>query len=86
MLLRVPRSSKRPETEKVPAYAVVDEFLAERIRRLIELHPTYRYRLLWAMLRKDGVRANRKAVRSLMPTPRKSASRTSWRGIRHRHE
>ena len=29
----------------------VDELLAERIRRLIELHPTYGYRLLWAMLR-----------------------------------
>ena len=62
LLLRVPRSSMRPETEKVPAYAVVDELLAERIRRLIELHPTYGYRLLWAMLRKDGVRVNRKAV------------------------
>jgi putative transposase len=62
MLLRVPRSSMRPETQKVRAYAVVDELLAERIRRLIELYPTYGYRLLWAMLRKEGVRVNRKAV------------------------
>jgi hypothetical protein len=61
LLLRVPRSSMRPEMEK-RAHAVVDELLAERIRRLIELHPTYGYRLLWAMLRKDGVRVNRKAV------------------------
>jgi transposase InsO family protein len=52
----------RPETEKVPAHAVVDELLAERIRRLIELHPTYGYRLLWAMLRKEGIRVNRKVV------------------------
>jgi hypothetical protein len=42
----------RPETEEVRVPAVVDELLAERIRRLIEMHPTYGYRLLWAMLRK----------------------------------
>lgn len=52
----------RPETEEVRVSAMVDELLAERIRRLIELYPTYGYRLLWAMLRKEGVRVNRKAV------------------------
>lgn len=61
-LLRVPRSSMRPETEEIRVSGVVDELLAERIRRLIELHPTYGYRLLWAMLRKEGLRINRKAV------------------------
>ena len=61
-LLCVPRSSMRPETEEVRVSAVVDELLAERIRRLIEVYPTYGYRLLWAMLRKEGVRVNRKAV------------------------
>ena len=40
----------------------VDELLAERIGHLIELHPTYGYRLLWALLRKAGLRVNKKAV------------------------
>ncbi|MFM8410370.1 MAG: IS3 family transposase [Alphaproteobacteria bacterium] len=45
----------------------VDELLAARLQRLIEEHPTYGYRrlwaLLWALLRhRDGVVVNRKAV------------------------
>jgi putative transposase len=41
----------------------VDELLAERIRRLIEKHPTFGYRRIWALLRlREGVRVNRKAV------------------------
>jgi len=61
-ILRVARSSMRPEvtTKGTPR---VDELLAERLRKLIEEHPTYGYRLLWALLRfRDGVRVNRKAV------------------------
>jgi putative transposase len=41
----------------------VDELLAARIRRLIEKHPTFGYRRIWALLRfREGVRVNRKAV------------------------
>jgi putative transposase len=41
----------------------LDEVLAERIRRLIQLHPTFGYRRLWALLRfGEGVLVNRKAV------------------------
>jgi putative transposase len=41
----------------------VDAALAERIQQLIERHPTFGYRRLWALLRfKEGIRINRKAV------------------------
>jgi HTH-like domain len=40
-----------------------DELLAERIQRLIERHPTFGYRRLWALLRfGEGLRVNRKAA------------------------
>lgn len=61
-VLRVARSSMRPGRvgERAPQ---VDEVLAERLRKLIEQHPTYGYRHLWAMLRhREGVNVNRKAV------------------------
>ena len=62
----------------------VDDVLAERIARLIAVHPTFGYRQLWALLRfREGVRINRKAVyrvlrlkrwfvhqRSVTPRPR----------------
>ncbi len=56
----------RPESS--PARApVVDELLAERVSRLIEQHPTYGYRHLWALLRfRDGILVNRKAVYRLL--------------------
>ncbi|MCB9725552.1 MAG: IS3 family transposase [Spirochaetaceae bacterium] len=42
---------------------VVDELLAARIHRLIQQHPTYGYRRIWALLRfREGVRVNQKAV------------------------
>ena len=41
----------------------VDEALAERLRQLIALHPTFGYRRLWALLRfAAGLKINRKAV------------------------
>jgi putative transposase len=41
----------------------LDEVLAERIQRLIERHPTFGYRRLWAVLRSTyGIGVNRKAV------------------------
>src|SRR5271156_1606782 len=45
----------------------LDEVLAERLQRLIELHPTFGYRRVWGMLRfVDGIRVNRKAVYRLL--------------------
>ena len=41
----------------------LDEVLAERIQGLIERHPTFGYRRLWALLRfGEGIRVNRKAI------------------------
>lgn len=36
--------------------------LVEKLRRLIERHPTFGYPRLWAMLRREGLKVNRKAV------------------------
>jgi putative transposase len=53
-----------PACGVIPARApVIDEILAERIQRLIGLHPTFGYRRLWALLRfGQGIHINRKAV------------------------
>lgn len=81
--LRVPRSCLQ-ERSRVRCKPVVDELLAERIRRLIEKHPTFGYRRIWALLRfREGLPVNRKAVyrvlrlkgwfvhqRSITPRPR----------------
>ena len=41
----------------------LDEVLAGRLQRLIELYPTFGYRRLWALLRfGEGIWVNRKAV------------------------
>lgn len=46
---------------------IVDELLAARIQRLIQQHPTYGYRRIWALLRfREGVRVNQKAVYRLL--------------------
>ena len=53
----------RTEKEKTKASPKLDEMLVSRIRLLIEEHPTFGYRRLWAMLRfRDGLKINRKAV------------------------
>ena len=42
---------------------MVDELLATRLARLLEEHPTYGYRRLWALLRhRDGVQVDKKTV------------------------
>jgi putative transposase len=55
---------RQPARGVIPARApVVDEILAERIQRLVGVHPTFGYRRLWAMLRfGQGIRINRKAA------------------------
>lgn len=65
-VLEVPRSAAARE-DASPAGASarrpLDSFLVDRIRELIEKHPTYGYRRLWAMLRfRDGLLVNKKAV------------------------
>jgi putative transposase len=78
-------AAKEPGTDR---RALVDEVLAERIRRVIEANPTFGYRYVWAILRhREGMVVNRKAVyrvfrikgwfvhqRSVSPKPRVRAS------------
>lgn len=45
---------------------VVDEVLAQRIKRLIEEEPYLWYRMVWARLRMQGQIVNRKAVQRIM--------------------
>lgn len=50
---------------------VIDEGLAERIRALIQEHPTFGYRRIWALLYfRDGVKVNRKKVQRIMQLKR----------------
>ena len=59
--MNIYRARLRPRA--VVAAPAVDEVLAERIQRLIALHPTFGYRRLWALLRfGQGLHINRKAV------------------------
>ena len=88
-VLSVSRSSLNRQPRS-PAKPVVDELLAARLKRLIEEHPTYGYRRLWALLRyREGVVVNKKAVyrilrikgwsvhqRSSSPRPRVQAKRS----------
>jgi len=49
----------------------LDEVLAGRLQRLIELYPPFGYRRLWALLRfGEGIRVNRKAVYRILKLQR----------------
>jgi putative transposase len=49
----------------------LDEVLAGRLQRLIELYPTFGYRRLWALLRfGEGLLVNRKAVYRILKRQR----------------
>lgn len=62
-ILGVSRSSVRYVGRDQGGHPTIDEDLAELIKRLINKHPTYGYRMLWALLRNTyGVRVNRKKV------------------------
>lgn len=62
-VLHFSRSRLRTRAVIVELPPRLDEVLAERLQRLIALHPTYGYRRLWALLRLGaGMRVNRKAV------------------------
>ncbi len=89
-ILQVPRFSVRPVSDRSPRGPILDERLAERIRTLIHLYPTFGYRRLWALLRfREGALINRKTVyrivklrgwmihqRPRTPRPRVQASRS----------
>jgi putative transposase len=76
-VLGQPRSTQR--------YAAIprdgDEVLVRRMHELVRLHPRRGYRMIWAMLRQDGWRVNRKRVYRLwrqerLKVPRKQHKRT----------
>ena len=78
-VLKFPRARLRARTviAKVPARC--DEVLVERLQRLIERHPTFGYRRLWALLRfGEGLRVNRKAVYRILKLKRCSCI-NGWR-------
>ena len=62
-VLNFSRARLRGRTALAAVPPRVDAALAERIQQLIERHPTFGYRRLWALLRfGQGIRVNRKAV------------------------
>ncbi len=66
-VLNFPRARVRARAVSAAAPPRLDQVLAERIQRLIERHPTFGYRRLWALLRfAEGIRVNRKAVYRLL--------------------
>lgn len=87
-----PRSTQRYE----PKPREQDAALVERMHELVRAHPRYGYRRVWAMLRVDGWRVNRKRVYRLwrregFKVPRKQRKKRrlgcSENGImRHRPE
>ena len=64
--MEVSRSALRHRPSQRRRRGVVDEVLAQRVKKLIERHPTYGYRRVWAMLRREGVVVNHKAI--LLPS------------------
>ena len=51
------------EHDRVP---VVDEVMAQRIKHLIDAESYLGYRMVWARLRRQGFKVNRKAVQRIM--------------------
>ena len=62
-ILNFSRARLRARAVSALPSPVVNKVLAERLQRLITVHPTFGYRRLWALLRfGQGIRVNRKAV------------------------
>ena len=62
-VLNFSRARQRTRAVAASAPPRLDEMLAARLQRLIELHPTFGYRRLWALLRfSEGIDVNRKTV------------------------
>ena len=64
----MPRSSSyyKPKARN----PIVDEVLAQRIKHVIDEESYLGYRMVWAALREQGVRANKKAVQRIMQLKR----------------
>jgi putative transposase len=61
--MQVARSAMRPTAARPASRCKVAEGLVPQIQQLIEQHPTFGYRRIWALLRfRAGLRINRKAV------------------------
>lgn len=80
----------RQQARRTPSRAV-DEQLCARIHRLIQEHPTFGYRRIWALLRfREGIGVNRKKVQRIMQirgwqcTNRKATPRPRVRKSRSR--
>src|SRR5660398_258985 len=92
-LLSVPRSAmngRRSATQKEPT---TDHLLTTGIEELIQKHPTFGYRQLWAILRfRDGLLLNRKTVYRILKVKgwfcheRRHTPRTRVRGLRSHAE
>lgn len=63
-LLNVPRSTSYYRGRE--RIRIVDEVLAQRIKRMIDDEPYLGYRMVWARLRGVGIVINRKAVQRIM--------------------
>lgn len=60
-VLRQPRSTQR----QAPKTREGEERLVKRLLELVRQHPRYGYRRIWALLRREGWRVNRKRVHRL---------------------
>jgi len=66
-VLGVSRSGSRPAYQSRPAVRIHHSLLESRIRELMQLHPTFGYRRLWALLRfKNRYEVNVKTVHRLI--------------------
>lgn len=61
-MLHVARATVRAHPRHPRRTPVIAEALATQIHALIQQHPTFGYRHIWALLRGQGRRVNRKAV------------------------
>jgi len=61
-VLHVARATVRAQPRHPRRTPVIAEALATQIHALIQQHPTFGYRHIWALLRGQGRRVNRKAV------------------------
>jgi hypothetical protein len=57
-VVRQPRSTQRYR----PKTRVIDVALVGRMHELVRAHPRYGYRRMWALLRGEGGRVNRKRI------------------------
>jgi putative transposase len=78
--LQVARSAMRPPAAPRPVrHRLVSDALVAQIQPLIEQHPTFGYRRIWALLRfRAGCRVNRKAVYRVLKLQRWLVHQRPW--------